>query len=235
MKELIAINGLCKEFGPSTILKDVSLSIDEGEMFLLLGLNGAGKTTLLRCLLKLIKFSRGDVSFRSNTLTQEDIYRYFGYLPEDFQPPRNLCAIELLDLLSKTLYQSVRPEECLKQVGLWKERNKKIRSYSRGMVQRLGLSLALLKKPEVIILDEPILGLDLVGQRDAFEILKGLNGEGKTIIFSSHFLFHAEKNCSRVGVLHDGSLRFSGKTEELLNKHNVPSLEEAYLSEVGRK
>ena len=232
MKEIITINGLRKEFGTTSILRDISLTINEGEIFGVLGLNGAGKTTLLRCLLNLIKFSRGSIAFRNNPLTQEDIHRYFGYLPEDFQPPRNLCAIELLDLLSRTLYKSASVQDCLKQVGLLKEKDKKIRSYSRGMIQRLGLALTLLKDPDIIILDEPILGLDLIGQRQAFEILKELSAKGKTIIFSSHLLFHIEKYCNRIGIIHLGALRFTGKIEELLSKHNNASLEEAYLNEV---
>ena len=221
MKEIITINGLRKEFGTTSILRDISLTINEGEIFGVLGLNGAGKTTLLRCLLNLIKFSRGSIAFRNNPLTQEDIHRYFGYLPEDFQPPRNLCAIELLDLLSRTLYKSASVQDCLKQVGLLKEKDKKIRSYSRGMIQRLGLALTLLKDPDIIILDEPILGLDLIGQRQAFEILKELSAKGKTIIFSSHLLFHIEKYCNRIGIIHLGALRFTGKIEELLSKHNA--------------
>jgi ABC-2 type transport system ATP-binding protein len=232
MEEILAINGLCKEFGSSSILRDISLTINKGDIFGVLGLNGAGKSTLLRCILNLIRFSHGSIIFRKNPLTQEDIHRYFGYLPEDFQPPRNLCAIELLDILGRTLYKSASAEECLKQVGLLKEKNKKIRSYSRGMIQRLGLALALLKDPDVMILDEPILGLDLIGQRQAFEALKTLSAKGKTVIFSSHLLFHIEKYCSRVAIIHGGALHFTGKIEELLAKHKSASLEEAYLKEV---
>jgi ABC-2 type transport system ATP-binding protein len=232
MKEILSIEGLRKEFGAASILQGISLSINEGEIFGLLGLNGAGKTTLLRCLLGLLNFSQGKILFKKNPIAQEDIHRYFGYLPEDFQPPLNLSAIELLDLLGRTLSKRAPADECLKQVGLLKEKDKKIRDYSRGMIQRLGLSLTLLKDPEVIVLDEPILGLDLIGQRQAFEILKGLNTKGKTIIFSSHLLFHIEKYCSRVGIIHGGALRFTGKIEELLGKHNTSSLEEAYLNEV---
>ncbi|MDD4907942.1 MAG: ABC transporter ATP-binding protein [Candidatus Omnitrophica bacterium] len=232
MKEILSIEGLRKEFGTASILQGICLSINEGEIFGLLGLNGAGKTTLLRCLLGLLNFSQGKILFKKNPITQEDIHRYFGYLPEDFQPPLNLSAVELLDLLGRTLNKPAPAEECLKQVGLLKEKDKKIRDYSRGMIQRLGLSLTLLKDPEVIVLDEPILGLDLIGQRQAFEILKGLNSKGKTIIFSSHLLSHIEKYCSRVGIIHGGVLRFTGKITELLGKHNTSSLEEAYLNEV---
>jgi ABC-2 type transport system ATP-binding protein len=101
------------------------------------------------------------------------------------------------------------------------------------MIQRLGLALALIKDPEILVLDEPILGLDLAGQRQIFSLLRKLNKEGKTIILSTHIFPHIENFCRRIGVIHKGALRFTGAVEELLLKHHSNSLEDAFLKETG--
>jgi len=233
VENILLINNLHKEFAKSEVLHDISLAIPEGEIVGLLGLNGAGKTTLLRCILGLLSPSKGEIKFKGEPITCHDIHRYFGYLAEDFQPPFNLSGWELLNFLKGTLRAPLAVKDCLERAGLLKDKDKRIKEYSRGMVQRLGLALILLKDPEVVLLDEPILGLDLLGQRQAFEIIRELNGKGKTILFSSHLLFHIEKYCHRIGIIHKGTLRFTGRIDEFMDRHKSDDFEEAFLKETN--
>ncbi len=228
---LLAVKDLSKSFGRFKVLKDISLDINQGEIFGLLGPNGAGKTTLIKCILKFLKFHQGEILYRTKPLTFQDIHNNFGYLPENFLPPKELTAKEFLKLLGLSLHVSVSDiNSLLKEVEL--ESNKKIKTYSRGMIQRLGIAVALLKNPEFIILDEPTLGLDPVGQNKILTLLRKLNREGKTIFFSSHNLFQVQSICTRVGIMHQGKIKFVGKTEDFLSRHKVDSLEQAFLKEV---
>jgi ABC-2 type transport system ATP-binding protein len=230
---IISLKQVSKTYGKFKALEAVEFGINEGEIFGILGLNGAGKTTLIRCLVRLLKPEKGSIYFNGTALTDSDIHRCFGYLPEDFQPPLNLTAFEFLYFLSCSQRSSISVESCLEWVGLSQERKKRIHAYSRGMIQRLGLALALIKDPQVLVLDEPILGLDLAGQRQIFSLLRTLNQQGKTIILSTHIFPHIENFCHRVGIIHNGSLRFTGKVEELLSRQKSDSLEEAFLRETG--
>src|SRR3990167_7463259 len=152
---ILSFRNLSKSFAMTKALENINLEIKEGEVFGLLGPNGAGKTTLIRCLIKLIHPTHGEISFKERLLQDKDVHEYFGFLPENFQPPANLSAREFLEILCwglsiKTSYI----DSCLKDVGLINQKNKLIKAYSRGMIQRLGLAIALLKQPQVIILDE---------------------------------------------------------------------------------
>ena len=231
LSTLLTVKNLSKSFGRFKVLKDISLDINQGEIFGLLGPNGAGKTTLIKCILKFLKFHQGEILYRAKPLTFQDIHNNFGYLPENFLPPKELTAKEFLKLLGLSLHVSVSDiNSLLKEVEL--ESNKKIKTYSRGMIQRLGIAVALLKNPEFIILDEPTLGLDPVGQNKILTLLRKLNREGKTIFFSSHNLFQVQSLCTRVGIMHQGKIKFVGKTEDFLSRHKVDSLEQAFLKEV---
>ena len=232
-RALIDVQELSKQFGSRPVLTRLSLTIARGEVFGLLGLNGAGKTTLLRCLLQLVRPTTGTIRFNHQPLTDGEIRRQFGYLPEDVHPPRALCALELLTGLSRTLDGSLTPETVLEQVGLSRHRTQPIGTYSRGMTQRLGLALALLKDPQVLVLDEPLLGLDVAGQRQVLGLLRDVSGRGKTIIFSAHLFAHVEICAHRVGILHQGRLQAVGAPEELCRRHAVASLEEVFCKEVG--
>ena len=232
--QLIVFQNIQKRFDKTVVLEDISFSLNRGEIFGLLGLNGAGKTTLIRCLLGLLKVNGGSISFQGRSLTPQDVRENFGFLPENFSPPQNLKAGEFLRVLGRGLgAKTNQVDRLLELVGLKEHSRKYIKAFSRGMIQRLGLAVCLLKDPRVLILDEPALGLDILGQRQVLELIGGLNQQGKTIFFTSHIFSQIEQTCARIGVLHQGRIKFSGPAKELTGKHNVSGLEEAFLREIG--
>lgn len=234
MRPLISFENIDKRFGRSLVLEDISLRINQGEIFGLLGLNGAGKTTLIRCLLGLLRLDGGSIAFKGEGLTPRDVREKFAFLPENFSPPRELKAGEFLRILGRGLgAKADEADRLLESVGLKEHSRKYIKSFSRGMIQRLGLAACLLKDPEALVLDEPALGLDILGQRQVLELIAGLNRQGKTVFFTSHILSQIEKTCARIGIIHRGRIRFSGPAEELARKHGAPGLEEAFLREIG--
>ncbi len=234
MASLICLQNIHRRFGKTTVLKGIDLEIKKGEVFGLLGVNGAGKTTLIRCLLGLIRVNVGNITFKGRPCESKDIQENFGFLPENFFPPRNLKARDFLKTLRWGLNTNSQDVDyLLEHVGLKEHKHKYIRAFSRGMIQRLGLACALLKNPEVVILDEPTLGLDPVGQRNVLKLLSDLNREGKTIFFSSHILSQIEKVCNRVGIMHQGVIKAVGPVREITARNGVSYLEEAFLKEIG--
>jgi len=231
---MIDICGLYKSFRKKFVLKDVNLKIKKGEIFGLLGPNGAGKTTLIRSILKLVKIDKGNIFYENEVLKPAHIHKQVGFLPENFSPPHNLTGKEFLRILQKGLNGQKNIELLLESMGLKDSKDKKIGEYSRGMVQRLGLAMVLLKDPHLLILDEPILGLDVIGQRYMMNLLEELNREGKTIFFSSHSLNYVEKLCHRIGIIDKGEIKFTGTPQELKEKYHVQSLEEAFFKEIKR-
>jgi len=229
MEGLIEIKDLYKRFGKFEVLKGVNFKIFKEECFGLLGPNAAGKTTLIRCLLRILKKSKGEIFFAGKQLSEEDVYRHFGYLPENFSPPKQLTPVDFLSLLGK---KKVRIKDALAYVGLEKQANKRIKSFSRGMVQRLGFAFILINEPEVIILDEPTLGLDPLGQIQITQLIKRMKNEGKTIFICSHILSQIEKVVDRVGIMDKGRVLYEGWLTDFLDKNKSQNLEEAFLKEL---
>lgn len=233
MAQLLHITDLRKKFGPLPVLKGIEFSLEKGEIVGLLGINGAGKTTLIRCLLQLLSSDEGSFRFRGQALRIHDIHHDFGFLPENFSPPRSLSGREFLSVLCGGIgRRACDIDALLDKVGLNKARDACIRTYSRGMLQRLGISAALLKSPEVLVLDEPTLGLDPLGQKHILDLLLDLNREGRTIFFSSHILFQMEQVCTRIAILHQGRITYTGGVQELLKRHSARNLDEAFLREI---
>jgi ABC-type multidrug transport system ATPase subunit len=233
---ILSCKRLTKKFGTVKALDNLEFDLPANGLFCLLGLNGAGKTTLIKCLLGLIQPSSGEIDFQGKPLEQDDIQAHFSYLPESFQLYREITAKELLRVLSFGLGKRFdKAREALELVGLSDKSAKKIKTYSRGMLQRLGLAVCLIKKPQLVFLDDPFLGLDIMGQIAMIEVIKKLKNEGQAVLFSSHIFSQVEKIADSVGIIDKGSMLFCGSTGALLNKHKAASLEEAFLKEVTSK
>jgi ABC-2 type transport system ATP-binding protein len=189
----------------------VSLTLRQGEVFGLLGLNGAGKTTTIKLLLGLLFPTRGQVRLYDRVLPDLAIMNKVGYLPEIPSFYKYLTVTELLRLyatlsdLSRALLDDRAPK-VIAQVGLAPHVKKRLGEYSKGMLQRAGLAQALLHDPELLVLDEPVSGLDPLGLKEIRQLLFNLNQQGKTIFFSSHMISEAEKLCHRAGIIHEGRL-----------------------------
>lgn len=219
-----------------TALQDFSLDISEGEVFGFLGPNGAGKSTAIKILLNIIFPTRGKATILGKDVGDRDMRRYAGYLPENPYFYDYLNPVELLHFAGKTSGMKAadireKTEALLNTLGLWKERKRSIRSYSKGMVQRTGLAIALIHDPRVVILDEPMTGLDPIGRRQVIDLILKLKSEGKTVFFSSHIIEDIERVCDRIGILVNGSLvRTITIASEPLDK----SLESIFIEEVEK-
>ncbi|KAA3438350.1 ABC transporter ATP-binding protein [Rufibacter hautae] len=220
MKEpLISTHQLHCRYGALEILKDLDLDIPEGSIYGFLGPNGAGKTTTIRLLLGLLKPTAGTIRLFGMELERNrvQVLQRVGALIETPSLYRHLSGRDNLEVMRRMLgLKKSRIDEVLEIVRLRQDAHRPVKQYSLGMCQRLGIALALLPDPELLILDEPTNGLDPSGIREMRELLKDLNQEhGKTIFLSSHLLSEMEKTVTHVGILHQGQLRFQGRIQEL--------------------
>jgi ABC-2 type transport system ATP-binding protein len=209
-------------------LKNCSLSIYQGETFGLLGPNGAGKTTLLKTLLGITRPSTGRAVIFGKPIGDRNIKQKIGYLPENAYLYDFLTAWEFLEFIAGLFQipkkkQRQRIVELLDLVGLAQAtaRKKKLKQYSKGMLQRVGMAQALINDPEIVFLDEPMSGLDPMGRYRMREIVLSLKQQGKTIFFNSHILSDVEQICDRIAFLALGELICQGSLDELLGTSNA--------------
>lgn len=221
--DILTLDKVSKSFGEKKILNEVCLSVPKGSIFGFIGQNGAGKTTTMKMILGLLKADKGQitvcgekVSFGQNTTNQ-----YIGYLPDvpefyNFMTPREyLMLCGSITGMSKKMAME-RVEELLEMVGLSLEK-RRIRGFSRGMKQRLGVAQALFNRPKLLICDEPTSALDPLGRKELLEILLQAKEES-TILFSTHILSDVERICDKVAFLHNGELVLRGSLEEIKSK-----------------
>lgn len=207
---------------PYRALDGVSIQVQAGEVFGFLGPNGAGKSTMLKLLMQLLYPSRGSARILGRPAGDLSMRRRIGFLPENPYFYDYLTAEELLTYFARLFGYggadvSARVSRVLDEVGLAAERRMRLRQFSKGMVQRVGLAQALLNDPEVVFLDEPMSGLDPLGRKQVRDIIVGLRKRGSTVFFSSHILSDAEALCDRVAVLVQGRLVGTGRISEILN------------------
>lgn len=202
-----------KDFSKKKILalKSLSLKIEEGEVFGFLGPNGAGKSTAIKMLLNLIRPTSGTVTIMGKNPSDKNVRKLVGYLPENPYFYDHLSAKELLWFGGKSCSMdrsTIREKtiQLLEELELIDAMKRPLRTYSKGMVQRAGLALALIHDPKILILDEPMSGLDPMGRIKVFNLILKLKKEGKTIFFSSHILHDIERLCDRAGILINGDL-----------------------------
>lgn len=236
-EKVIEINNLTKMYKNGRGIIDISLKIDRGEIFGFLGPNGAGKTTAMKIMTGLIKPDSGDVKILGNSVLDEfeKAMDKVGCIIETSESYPYLTAYENLKQFSR-YYKDVddkRIEEVLELVDILKYKNEKPRKFSLGMKQRLGIAAAILSRPEVIILDEPLNGLDVEGMVHMRNIIRNLSETEKTTFFiSSHLIHDVELTCTRIGVLYNGRMLNVDTTKNILN--NYSSLENYFISEVER-
>ncbi|MBE5967309.1 MAG: ABC transporter ATP-binding protein [Lachnospiraceae bacterium] len=221
---VLEINQLYKKFGNTDVLSGLEMKVPENSIFGFVGQNGAGKTTTMKLILGLLKADRGSITVCGERVTYGETRtnRHIGYLPDvpefyGYMKPMEyllLCG-EITGLTKSQIL--VKGEELLKLVGLGDER-RKIRSFSRGMKQRLGIAQALLNEPKLLICDEPTSALDPIGRKEILDILLAIKGQ-TTVIFSTHVLSDVERVCDYVALLHKGELALYGTLSEIKDQH----------------
>lgn len=218
----IETHHLCKAFGGKTAVADLTLTVERGEVFGFLGPNGAGKTTAIKMMLGLIAPTAGKGSILGMPLGDPRGRRRVGFLPEHFRFHHWLKAREFLHLHAD-LYQ-IPPEiarnrvpELLELVGLTEHAEKKLRAFSKGMLQRIGLAQALLNEPDLVLLDEPTSGLDPVGRRLVRDIIRDLRDKRTTVFLNSHLLSEVEVTCDRVAFIKEGHVIRTSSLDSLVD------------------
>ena len=216
----VATTDLRKTYGRVEALRGVSIRVEPGEIFGLLGQNGAGKSTLIKILLGIVRPTDGEADLLGEPVGRAGVRRRVGYLPEDHQFPGYHTGASLLDFYGR-LYGLARADrrrrslEALEVVGLRKRMDSRIRTYSKGMKQRLGIAQAVFHDPEVIFLDEPTDGVDPVGRKEIRDLLGQLRAEGRTIFVNSHLLGEVEQISDRVAILQRGEIVRQGTVADL--------------------
>ncbi len=217
-------------------LNGLDLEVSTGEVFGFLGPNGAGKTTTINCLLGFVQPTSGAASLFGIDVRQPIARQRIGYLPEMTYYYKFLTGEELLRFYASIFALTgaeadKRIDQTLKLVELDAARKRLIKTYSKGMQQRVGLAQALINNPDLLILDEPTSGLDPLGRMKVRDIIQRLKNEGKTVFFSSHELGEVETVCDRVAIIAEGSLKAAGRVQEIMRGH--PTLEKAFLNIIG--
>jgi ABC-2 type transport system ATP-binding protein len=202
-------------------LENLNMQVESGEVFGFLGPNGAGKSTTIKLLMRLIFPTSGTARILGKPIEDVSMHQDIGYLPEQPYFYDYLTAAELLDYFARfhgltANDRRERVEKVLRKVGLETAKKIQLRKYSKGMLQRVGMAQAILHEPQVVVLDEPMSGLDPLGRREVRDIILELKREGKTVLFSTHILSDAEMLCDRVGVIVGGKLRGVGNPGEMV-------------------
>ncbi len=233
----LRFDGVGKSYAKAGALRDFTLTVDAGECFGLVGANGAGKTTLIKCLLDFCEADTGVIEVFGVPHHQTLARARLAYLPERFNPPYYLTGRDFLEYMAnmhRVAYEQTAAETLLAELDLDPAvLAKPVRTYSKGMNQKLGLAACLLSRKDLYVLDEPTSGLDPRARILLKRKLKALRGEGKTIFFTSHALADVEEICERVAVIDGGRLRFCGTPAELIRSQNAGDIEQAFMALVA--
>jgi ABC-2 type transport system ATP-binding protein len=225
---VLRAEGLAKTFRidffrkPVEAVKDATFQVQRGEVFGFLGPNGAGKTTTLKMLMGLVKPTRGKAEVLGRSASDVDAKRRLGYLPESPYFYEYLTAEEFLDLVGalfdlRRAERKQRRERLIERVGLGHARGRPLRKFSKGMLQRVGIAQALMGDPELVVLDEPMTGLDPLGRKEIRDLILELKREGRTVFFSTHILPDVEMTCDRVAMIFTGKIQRVGPLHQLVS------------------
>ena len=236
MTKPIEISGVSARYGKRTIVSDVTLTVEPGEIFGIIGLNGVGKSTLIRAMLGLVA-CEGDITFFGESHSDYKSRRHLVYLPEKFQPSPLLKGWEHLSLHAAFTKQPLDRDKAHSLAGALaldpEALSKRVKTYSKGMGQKLGLVSALMTDVPLMILDEPMSGLDPLARVLLKEQLQSWRNKNRSIVFSSHILADIQEMCDRLAIIHDGGVKFIGTPGELLKSSSAPNLERAFLTAIG--
>jgi ABC-2 type transport system ATP-binding protein len=223
--EVVAVEGLVQEFRPGLrakrVLDGVSFSVRRGEIFGFVGPNGAGKTTTLKILMGLIRASGGRARVLGHDVHETEYRRHVGFLPEAPYFYDYLTGSEFLRFYARVCgvprgQRRARVDQLLEWVGLAHAGGARLRTYSKGMLQRVGIAQALVHDPQVVFLDEPMSGLDPIGRKEIRDLIRRLQGEGKTVFMNTHILSDVEMLCDRVAIIVKGRIRWQGAPHAIL-------------------
>ena len=233
----IRVENLHKAFGEKLVLNDISLDVGDNEIFGFIGLNGIGKTTLIKIIIDLLEHDGGGVEIFGVDKTLPEARKNIAYLPEKFQPSTQIKGTEFLEFVAGFHKQKLDSNQA-KQIAQVLDLdpavlNLKISSYSKGMTQKLGLLATFLSAAKLIILDEPMSGLDPRARIALKKQLVSYKKAGNSVFFSSHILSDIDEICDRIAILNNGKIVFIGKPSEFKEKHQQASLEKAFLTEIG--
>lgn len=234
MEKILSVEQLTKKFGYLTAVKDLSFTIEKGNVYGILGPNGSGKSTTLGMVLNVVNETSGSFTWFNGTSSTHEALKKVGAIIErpNFYP--YMTAIQNLRLVCKIKeVPTTKIQEKLELVGLWERRNSTFKTYSLGMKQRLAIASALLNDPEILILDEPTNGLDPQGIHQIREIIKQVASKGTTILLASHLLDEVEKVCTHVVILRKGEKLYSGKVDGMMASHGFFELKTAELDSLA--
>lgn len=238
---LVHIDGVSKHFGYKTALKDVSFSVPSGQICGLLGPNGAGKTTLFRLLMGILKATSGTLLIDGRDAFEDrvEVKRLIGFLPDEPVFYSYLSAYEILELSAAMHGLDVgaamnRISPLIAKLRLLQDINNYAEDYSRGMKKKLGLLLAMLHQPKLLVLDEPTNGLDVESTHLFYDLIVETASQGTTVLFSTHLMDHVTKLCSHAVIINEGTVVAKGSLEELRSKFGLDSLEDIFLKLTAR-
>jgi ABC-2 type transport system ATP-binding protein len=232
----IEISGLTKKYREKIAVKSLNLSIQQGEVFGLLGVNGAGKTTTIRMLSCITRPTSGDATILGKSILSEPgaVKEIINVSPQETAVAPNLTVRENLELIAGIYGNrgSTEPENAARMVenlGLAEVEKERAKTLSGGWQRRLSIAMALISKPRILFLDEPTLGLDVLARRELWSVIEGLKGN-VTIILTTHYLEEAQALSDRIGIMARGELRALGTVAELISKTNAKTFEDAFVS-----
>jgi ABC-2 type transport system ATP-binding protein len=229
----VRIEALAKRYGAVQALAGVSLEVDAGEAFGLVGANGAGKTTLIKCALDLCGFDSGSIEIFGVAARDAASRRRLSYVPERFLPPHYLRSREFLQMMLELMgerFDAARVARLFEQLELEPDvLERPVRKLSKGMTQKLGLAAGFLPERDLYLLDEPMSGLDPTARVAVKSVLRRLIAEGRTLFFTSHVLADVEELCSSIAVLDRGQLRWRGTPQALCERYGEAHLEGAFM------
>jgi len=234
---MIKISHLTKIYGKNKVVCDLSLTIKTGQVFGFLGPNGAGKTTAMKMIVGLSRPDRGGVKIGGKDPRAIKTRETIGFMPEDPYFYDHLSGLEFL-MFCGQLFLNTRNKNkgyysnILQNVGIYEARNKMLKTYSKGMKQRLGVAQAIVNNPDYVFLDEPLDGLDPIGRREIKKIILNLKKQKKTVFFNSHILADVEEICDQIGIIDHGKLIYTGSIAKFRGKK---SLEEAFVEVIERQ